>query len=335
MWGDMQVVVYGAGAIGSLIGARLHEAGVGVLLVGRPAHVDAIKAKGLLVQSPHGSRVVQVPASTSLEGTPDLILLTVKSQDVTSASREVAQLRSNATVVTMQNGVRSDGEAADVLGRARIVGCVLNVSATYLEPGIVEQNTGILLQIGAPFPESAQRVDSVANVLVQAARTEVVPDIARARWTKLMANLNNAIMTITGLPIGTALRHRGLARLAIATIREGVKTVQLGGFGLDQSQRARTFRLMSTLPGPIANLVFAGRLAGDFPADSQFGPSTLQSLRRGSSSELDYLNGEIVMLGQRIGRPTRYNSGLLQYGKQVFETRKNLSPEELLSKFRF
>ncbi|HVH65228.1 MAG TPA: 2-dehydropantoate 2-reductase [Candidatus Acidoferrum sp.] len=333
MWGVVQVVVYGAGAIGSLIGARLHEAGVGVQLVGRKAHVDAINAKGLLLQSQHGSRVVQIPATTSLEGTPDLILLTVKSQDVTSACREISEVRSIATVVTMQNGVRSDREAADALSRARIVGCVLNVSATYLEPGIVEQNTGIRLQIGAPFPEAAPRVDAVANLLVQAAHTEVVPDIARARWTKLMANVNNAIMTITGLPIGTALRNRGLARLAIATIREGVKTVQLGGFGLDQSARARTFRLMSTLPRPIAHLVFARRLAGDFPADSQFGPSTLQSLKRGSSSELDYLNGEIVTLGQRIGRATPYNSGLLQYGKQVFETRRNLSPEELLSKF--
>ena len=331
----MQVVIYGAGAIGSLIGARLHEAGVRVELVGRHSHVDAINERGLMVKGSNGSRVVHVPATTRLSDTPDMILLTVKSQDVTTACKEIGQVRSNATVVTMQNGVRSDQEAAAVLGRYRIVGCVLNVSATYLEPGIVEQNTRILLQIAAPFAESTPRVDAVFETLAKAARTEVVPDIARARWTKLMANLNNAIMTVTGLPIGTALRNRGLARLAIATIREGVKTVQLGGFGLDQSSRARTFRLMSTLPQPVANLLFAGRLAGDFPADSQFGPSTLQSLKRGSSSELDYLNGEIVTLGQKIGRPTPYNSGLLECGKQVFETRKNLSPEELLSNFRF
>lgn len=92
---------------------------------------------------------------------------------------------------------------------------------------------------------------------------------------------------------------------------------------------------MAKLPRPIANLVFSGRLAGDFPPGSQFGPSTLQSLRRGSSSELDYLNGEIVRLGEKIGRPTPYNSGLLETGRRVFETRRNLTPEELLRQFRF
>jgi 2-dehydropantoate 2-reductase len=331
----MQVVVYGAGAVGSLVGARLHESGVNVSLIGRRAHVDAIQANGLMVKGPDQSRLVRLPASTVLADPADIILLTVKSQDVQEACRTIARLDSDATVVTMQNGVRSDGEAAEILGRHRIVGCVLNISATYLEPGVVEQNTGELLQVGAPFPESAARLEPVLAVLSPSLRTEHVPDIARARWTKLMANLNNAIMTITGLPIGRALRHPGLARLSIATIREGVKTAQLGGFGLDQSRRARTFRLMSTLPMSLSYFVFGGKLAGNFPPDSTYGPSTLQSFQRGSSSELEYLNGEIVTLGERIGRPTPYNSGLLEDGRAAFANHRHLAPEELLRKFRF
>jgi 2-dehydropantoate 2-reductase len=192
-----------------------------------------------------------------------------------------------------------------------------------------------MFQVGAPFPESAPRVDAVMTLLGPVLRTELVPDIVRARWTKLMANLNNAIMAITGLPIGRALRHPGLARLSIATIREGVRTAQLGGFGLDQSKRARTFRLMSTLPMSLSNLIFRKRLAGNFPPDSTYGPSTLQSLRRGSSSELDYLNGEVVRLGEQIGLPTPYNTGLLEQGRAVFATGRNQSPEELLEHFRF
>ena len=331
----MQVAVYGAGAIGSLVGARLHESGVRVQLVGRQAQVEAIRTNGLLVKDLEASRTVRLLAATAVEGAPDVILLTVKSQDVQDACRDIARLGSDATVVTMQNGVRSDREAAEVLGRGRIVGCVLNISATYLEPGVVEQNTREFFQVGAPFPESAARVDAVLALLSPVVRTSFVPDIARARWTKLMANLNNAIMAITGLPIGKALRHPGLQRLSIATIREGVRTAQLGGFGLDQSRRARTFRLMSTLPMPLSYRVFRKRLAGNFPADSTYGPSTQQSLRRGSSSELDYLNGEIVTLGRRIGRPTPYNSGLLEQGHSVFATRGTLNPEELLSQFRF
>ena len=329
------VVVFGAGAVGSLVGARLFEAAIDVRLIGRQAHVDAIRSRGLLVKDQNESRLVQLPVATKLTGPADLILLTVKSQDVVDACRSIAASHSDATVVTMQNGVRSDREAADILGRDRVVGCVLNISATYLEPGVVEQNTAGLFQVGAPFPESKVRVDAVLTMLNLAIKTEPVPDIARSRWTKLMANLNNAIMAITGLPIGKALRHPGLTWLSIATIREGVKTAQLGGFGLDQSRRARTFRLMSTLPMPLSYRVFRGRLAGNFPPDSTYGPSTLQSLQRGSSSELDYLNGEIVTVGQQIGRPTPYNSGLLEQGRAVFAARRTLTPEELLQHFRF
>ena len=85
----------------------------------------------------------------------------------------------------------------------------------------------------------------------------------------------------------------------------------------------------------LSYLIFEKRLAGNFPPDSTYGPSTLQSLRRGSSSELDYLNGEIVTLGKQIGRPTPYNTGLLEYGRAVFATGRNLSPDELLQHFRF
>ena len=92
---------------------------------------------------------------------------------------------------------------------------------------------------------------------------------------------------------------------------------------------------MSTLPMPLSYLVFSGRLAGNFPPDSTYGPSTLQSLQRHSSSELDYLNGEIVTLGERIGRPTPYNAGLLEQGRAVFATGRYLSPEELLQHFTF
>src|SRR6202165_3427967 len=101
----MHVAVFGAGAIGSLVGARLHESGVSVSLVGRRAHIDAIQANGLLVKGPDQSRLVRLAAATGLAAPADIILLTVKSQDVQDACRTIARLGSDATVVTMQNGV--------------------------------------------------------------------------------------------------------------------------------------------------------------------------------------------------------------------------------------
>src|ERR1700686_2672223 len=133
------IAVLGAGAIGGVVGARLHESGINVRLIGRAAQIDAIQTKGLLVKGKTEARLVHLPASTTLAGTADLILWPVKSKDVEDPCRTIAALQSDATVVTMQNGVRSDAEAAEILGRGRIVGCGLNISAPFLEPGAVEK----------------------------------------------------------------------------------------------------------------------------------------------------------------------------------------------------
>ncbi len=326
----MLVAVLGAGAVGSLIGARLYERGVSLTLVGRQSHVDAIRAQGLRLRTRSGVRRIAVPAKTTLDGRADILLVTVKSQDVREACREIARSRMGATVVTMQNGVRSDQEAAEVLGRDAVVGCVVYIAATYLEPGIVEQGSGGMLQVGAPFPESRGRLDPVIELLQKALPVEWVPDVAAARWTKLIGNLSNAIPAATGLSVADVFGHRRLTRLAIAAMREGVQTARAAGLHLDRSRRARGFRLMAALPTPLSVALFARPLARQFQVGSAFGGSTQQSVLRGSSSELDYLNGEIVRTGEKIGRPTPINAALLERGQSVFQTRRFITPEQLL-----
>ncbi len=326
--------MYGAGAVGSLVGALLHDHGVPVRLIARAAHAQAVRTRGLELRGPHGARLVPLPAATSLEGSADLVLLTVKSQDVPAASRDIVRTSLSALVVTMQNGIRSDLEAAEILGRDRVVGCVLYVSATYLEPGIIEHAEFGKLQLGAPFPEAGDRVEPVRALLGAAMRTQWVPDIARARWTKLIGNLNNAIMAITGLPVSRALAHPRLGRLSIAAMREGIRTARAAGHDLDDSPRARRFRLIAALPVSIGYLLSRPELRRQFPPSSSFGGSTQQSVLRGSSSELDYLNGEIVRAGERAGRATPINAALLERGRDVFQTRRFLRPEELLAGLR-
>lgn len=326
----MQVVVYGAGAVGSLIGARLHEAGANVRLVARPAQVAAIAAEGLRIEAGREVRLVKLVARERLEGTADVVLLTVKSQDVLTACREIAQASLDATVVTMQNGVRSDGEAASVLGRDRVVGCVLYVSASYLRPGVVAAAgwRGSLV-VGAPFPESRNRVPAVQTLLAGALPTSVVTDLVPCRWTKLIANLANAIPATTGLPLSQVFRDPRLNRLAIAAMREGAQVALRGGHSLE-ARRGRPFRLLAALPRPLGYTLFRRRLIAQFPPGNAFGGSTLQSIQRGSSSELEYLNGEIVRAGADLGRPTPVNAVLLDRGQSVFRTRRFLSPEELV-----
>jgi 2-dehydropantoate 2-reductase len=331
----MQVVVYGAGAIGSLVGARLHEQGANVRLIARPAHAAAIQEHGLRLEEVHETRIVRLLARPALEGGADIILLTVKSQDVTAACRDITDHLLRPTIVTMQNGVRADEDAASVLGRDRIVGCVVQVSASYLSPGVVQaEGWGGRLLIGAPFLESRGRVPEVRDLLAPAIPTLIVPDIGRSRWTKLLMNLPNVIPAASGLPFARAFRDRRLVRIAVAAIREGTNIATATGHALDNGPYARRFRLLVAVPLPIAALFATRGFARQFSPESTFGGSTQQSLQRGSSSELDYLNGEIVRAARQIGRATPVNSALLEIGKQVFETRQTVSVEELVRAVR-
>src|SRR5207237_9888564 len=103
---QMEVAVYGAGAIGSLVGARLHEAGARVRLIGRKDHVDAIRANGLLVKGQGETRLVRLPATTRLADGADIRVLTAKCQDVQSACRETARQQSRPADATIQDSVR-------------------------------------------------------------------------------------------------------------------------------------------------------------------------------------------------------------------------------------
>jgi 2-dehydropantoate 2-reductase len=294
--------------------------------------VDAIRRDGLRVRSGDSLRIVHLPAHIHLEGRADVILLTVKSQDVRESVRDIERARVGATIVTMQNGVRCDLEAAEIVGRDRVIGCVIYQSVSFLQAGEVEEFGSGRLLVGTPFPEATPGLSPVVEILRKVMRTIEVSDFEAARWTKLVPNLGNAIMAITGLPVGKAYRHPGLSKLAVETMQEGVRAIQADGHHFDDTSIGRRFRLLGWLPSPLARMMFIRGLRAAFPPDSPFGSSTQQSLVRGSGSELDYLNGEVVRCGERAGVRTPLNGGLLEIGAEVFQRRQTLSADELVKR---
>src|SRR5438105_13378660 len=133
-------VVYGAGGIGGVLGARLHEAGHEVVLVARGAHREVIERAGLRVECPTGTTTVRIPVSESPGGLrlgpDDIVLLTMKSQDTEAALRELRVSASVEThVVCVQNGV--ENERAALRRFANVYGVCVMFPTTFLEPGVV------------------------------------------------------------------------------------------------------------------------------------------------------------------------------------------------------
>jgi 2-dehydropantoate 2-reductase len=325
-----RVAILGAGAIGSVIGAFLSRAGTDVTLIARPAHVDAIGAHGLHVDGRSGFFTIQVPAAEKLLFTPDITFLTVKSQDVLGAITANLEYLRDAPIVTFQNGIRSDELVAGHLPRSQIVSAVVSISATYLAPGMVTVVFPGSLVIGHPFAEGSVPLGPLQELLSAAAPATISRNIRGVHWLKLLFNLNNAFPALTGASLHELYAQRYMRELAARVIREGLHAVDAAGLPLESLPEVSVglFRMLGILPAPLAGALVASRarrIDGPWPL---FG-STLQSLRRGRPTEIDYLNGEIVRLGQETGSPTPLNALLVRLVHEVERAHQFLTVDEL------
>jgi len=328
----MKIAVIGAGAVGSVVGGLLSKAGEDVTLIGRTPHVDAISQRGLLLDGESGTTVIQVAASESLDFHPDLVLLAVKTQDVECSVREVRSYLSGVPLLTMQNGVRSDDLVAGILGEEDLISSVVMFHSVFLEPGKVSfsnPTSRVDLLIGEPFGINANRLQRLSALLNRALRTHISEDIRGAHWTKLIWNLNNAVPAVTGLSIQENNRCPRIRELNIGLIREGFEVIESAGIktapvpGVPLS----LIKTMVKMPLLVSSFVVKSktRSLGKTPVLT----STLQSIRRGRSTEIDYLNGEIVNLGKQNDVPTPLNSLVVELVHQVESTGEFLAVDEL------
>lgn len=326
----MRIAVIGAGAVGSVLGALLSREGHDIVLIGRAAHVEAIQTGGLQIDGCLGSFTAPVAAAERLDERPDLALLTVKTQDVTDAVRQNMAYLAGVPLVTLQNGVRSDELVAALLPREQILSGVVQMHATYLMPGhaTLVYRGGLL--IGRAFGARDAQVENVARLLNQVIPTGVTANVRGAHWLKLLINLNNALPALTNLDMRQVYGEPYLLRLAVLLMREGLMVVDRAEIRLESIPNVSVglFRLMSWLPMNLATRLTAAKLRQMQTAFPVLG-STLQSLRRGKRTEIDYLNGEIVHMGAEVGVPTPVNAKIIELTHRVEQTGRFLPANDI------
>ena len=286
----MRYVVYGAGAVGGVIGARLHLAGLSTTLVARGAHLARIRAAGLVLDAADGRSVAAVPAIESvadLTWTDDtVILLCVKSHQTASALADLARHAPASTIVACaQNGVANE---AEVLRRfARTYGLCVMLPSLHLEPGVVVAKchpTPGILDLGR-FPHGVDRTaEAIAADLARAGFASVArPDIMAWEHRKLLVNAVGDVRAIFGPGEATT-------ELAARVLAEGEAVLAASGIPVVSGQidDERRGDVLQSRPD-----------VAEFP-----GNSLRQSLTRGLESEIDYRVGEIVLLGRLHDVPT-------------------------------
>lgn len=302
----LKICVLGAGALGCTIGAALAEGGSNVWLLNRSkGHVDAIRANGLVLVTPDGERRVRIQATTLATevGPVDLVIVLVKSFDTRSAILGAMSLiGAHTLVLSLQNGLGHEDILSEVVGRDRVLAGKTYVGGVLLGPGRVSAGTaGKHTCIGELDGDISDRVRSIASVFNEAGLvTSVSNNIRGTMWDKLMVNVaTGALSGITRLTYGELYKVPAVKSTALAAVAEALAVARAAGVQLSITEPVQAW----------------DRAREGLPTD--FKASMLQSLEKGSITEIDFINGAVVNWGERLGVPTPVNAALMACIKGV------------------
>lgn len=312
----MRVAVLGAGGLGSVIGGFLADAGADVTLIGRPAHMEAIRRSGLRIVGIRGDRTVKKNLAVAVhpkeaDGDFDYLLLTVKAKDTATALDDATVLRNRVgAAASLQNSIVKDGALVDWLGRDRVIGAATIEGGTLLEPGVVSNH--FTVPITAYFGEFERPVSRRVETLVDAFKaagfgTAASDDILHVEWEKL-AQICTAstwfVTTLVACPEANfrqVLQVREAAEHFVAVAKEVLSVYTALGYR-PQNFFAPLSRLVE-----LDSLGFddAVRMVMDQMGSSlnQHGPASAPSLfvdlNRHRKTEVDFILGPFVAEARR------------------------------------
>lgn len=334
----MRYLVFGAGAVGGLLGARLALAGQAVAFLGRPGFVEAVRTEGLRLREGGAQAVLpQVTlysdaARALREADADLILLTIKAFDVSEASETIhANAPPSAVVVSFLNGIGNETVLAEAIGHERVLSATLTTAVEMPEPGLVR----VARRRGVGLAASGPAAEALADDLTRGGCVlRRYPDPERMKWSKLLTNIvSNASSAILGWTPRQVYSHPGMRRLEIASLREAVRVMRALGFrphnlpGVPIGLLGRALSLPDAVLGPLlSQMVVRGR-GGKMP-------SFHADLAR-RRSEVRWLNGAVVAYGERLSIPTPANRALTETLVALVEGREDAAryagnPDRLL-----
>ncbi|RWD60369.1 MAG: 2-dehydropantoate 2-reductase [Mesorhizobium sp.] len=327
----MRITVFGAGAIGGYLAAKLAIAGnVDLSIVARGAHLEAIEANGLRLIEDGKEEATRVRAAARAEelGAQDYVVLALKAHSLAPALGQIAPLLGEGTaVVTMQNGLpwwyfyRAGGalegtrlNAVDPggtiwqrIGPERVIGSVVYPAVEVDAPGLIRHVEGKRFSLGEPSGEKSERVAALARELVKAGlQAPVREDIRSEIWVKLWGNLSfNPISALTGSTLAAIVADQGTRALARAMMLEAQAIGESLGVRFPVSVDRRI------------------KGAGDV---GEHKTSMLQDLERARPMEIDALVSAVQELGRLTGQPTPAIDSVLALVRRLAIERGCYSP---------
>lgn len=282
-----RIAVMGAGAVGAFYGGMLARAGHEVVLIGRPAHVAAIRQQGLHFQAQSFDEHLAVAASTepSAATGADVVLFCVKSTDTETAAAALRpHLAPQAVVLSLQNGIDNPPRLRASLPGHSVLGTAVYVAVGMAGPGHLQHfGRGELVIEDSPASAEIARQFAEAGI-----PTEVSGQLAGTLWAKLIVNCAyNALSAITQQPYGPLAASPGVPALLHDVVEECLAVARAEGVSVPGDPHEAVRGIARTMPGQLS--------------------STARDLAAGKPTEIDHLNGLIVRRGEALGVPTPAN----------------------------
>jgi 2-dehydropantoate 2-reductase len=314
-----RICILGAGGLGSLVGGWLAHSGVPVTLVGRPAHVAAIRARGLEIRGIRGDHVVRggleaVTAPAEAGGEFDAVILAVKAKDTDSALAEAAPLLARArAALSLQNTLCKEESLAAAVGAERVIGASTTEAATLVEPGVVQHvgTAPTAFYFGELDGEPSARVSALVDAFNKAGfGAREADDIRHVEWEKLLqitalcAWSVSALGVMPGGSVAEALVVREAAEHYVAIARELLAVYRSLGYE-PQDFFAPYSRFRDLARESDAQAVESTRALGRRMLDAGVigRPSLHVDLMRGRPTEVEYCLGPFLAQADRAGIP--------------------------------
>ncbi len=318
-----RIAFLGTGAQGASIAADFALAGLDVTFIDQwPDHVEAIRKNGITVNLPTRTINAKVPAMhlcqiAEIKEPFDVIFLVVKAYDTKWACELIKPvLAPDGLIVGLQNGMTHE-DIASIVGRERTIGAVIEIASNMWVPGVTNRQNDhdeSWFALGALDPKTQSRVESVANLLRNSGRVEVMDDIRSAKWMKLVVNAAELIPSaIVNLPLNDAARYPGMLevmRLAgyeamQAALEDGAKIIPIIGMP----------PITTNHPERYVDQIFDEVLKTFSRPDTLV--TSLQDWRKGRRAEVQEVNGWVVDMLRKHGRASPMNELVVELGFEI------------------
>ena len=287
----MRIAIVGSGGVGAYFGGRLAAAGADVTFLARGAHLDALRARGLRIESPQGN--LQLPDvhatdDASSVGPVDLVFFAVKLYDTADALRLLPPLIGSTTlVVPLQNGVDAVDTLARAVGRSHVAGGTAYVAAVVAEPGLIRHTTMARLIFG---PVAAAAPPSLHELLEACRKAGFDATLSERIFVDIW-------MKFARLSVFSGMT--ALTRCAVGPLREDPELMSMMDAALHESIAVARGKQI-----PLPHTTFDEIRTATLGLPPNAKSSMLEDLERGRRLELPWLSGAVVRIGEEVGVAT-------------------------------